>query len=125
MASETCFSDVIVCELIRIKRFSFKKKTKKNQIYTLILYKLHFNFCMLTFYFSFSFLATLQHMKFLGQGSDPSQSCDLSHSSSNSRSFTHCAKREMEPQPSSPKMLLILVVPHQELHMWTFIGQLC
>ena len=49
-------------------------------------------FFFLTFYFFFSFLAALQHMEFLGQGSDPNPGCD------NSRSLTHCARLGIEPE---------------------------
>lgn len=41
--------------------------------------------------FLFSFLATLPHMAFLGQGSDPRCSFDLSHSCAIAGSLTHCA----------------------------------
>ena len=37
------------------------------------------------------FLATLWHMELLGQGSDPSQGCNLSLGCGNARSLTHCA----------------------------------
>ena len=43
------------------------------------------------FFFS-PFLAAPWHMEFPGQESDPSCSCDLSHSCNNTRSLTHCAR---------------------------------
>ena len=39
------------------------------------------------FFFFFLFLVALQHMEFLGQGSDPSPSCDLHRSYGSTRSF--------------------------------------
>ena len=45
----------------------------------------------LLFFFFPPFLAALWHMEFLGQGSDPSQSCDLHHSYSTPDPLTHCA----------------------------------
>ena len=47
--------------------------------------------------FLFSFLATLPHMAFLGQGSDPRCSFDLSHSCAIAGSLTHCAGPGIEP----------------------------
>lgn len=41
---------------------------------------------------SFYFLATSQHMKFLGQGPHPRHSCNLPHSCGNTGFFTHCAE---------------------------------
>ena len=49
-----------------------------------------------TFFF-FSFLAALQHMEFLGKGSEPSHSLDLNLSCGNARPFTHCAGLGIEP----------------------------
>ena len=43
-----------------------------------------------SFYYFFSFIATLWRMEFLGQGSDLSPSWDLSCSCSNTGSLTHC-----------------------------------
>ena len=47
--------------------------------------------------FYFSFLATPQHMEFLGHRSDLSLSRDLSRGCSNARSLTHCAGQGTEP----------------------------
>ena len=53
---------------------------------------------LLLFFSSFSlFLATLQHMVFPGQGSDPSCSWDLCCSCSNAGSLTHCAGLGIKP----------------------------
>ena len=49
------------------------------------------------FWWGGSFLATLQHMVFLGQGSDLSHSCDLHHSCGNSASLIHSAGPRLEP----------------------------
>ena len=43
------------------------------------------------------FLFSQQHVEFLGQGSDPSCSCDQHHSYGNARSLTHCAGPGSKP----------------------------
>ena len=48
-------------------------------------------------YIYFSFLAASWHMKFLGQGSNPGHSHDLSHSCGNTRSLIHCVGPGIEP----------------------------
>ena len=60
-------------------------------------------FVCLFLFFSF-FLAAPRHMKFLGQGSDLSCSCDLSHSCSDAGSLTHCAGLWIEPASQHSKM---------------------
>lgn len=50
-------------------------------------------------------LATSQRMEFLGQGSEPSCSCNLSCSFRDARSLTHCDRPGSTLQPSAPKML--------------------
>ena len=55
------------------------------------------DFTSLFIYFNFS--AALRHMELPGQGSDPSHSCNLSHSCGNPRSFTSCAGPGIEPVP--------------------------
>lgn len=52
------------------------------------------------FSFLFFFLAALWHMEILGQGSDPSHSCDLSYSRGNAGSLIHCAGPGIEPAVS-------------------------
>ena len=47
----------------------------------------------------FLLLATLQHVEFPGQGSDPSCSRCLLCKCSNTRSLTHCARLGIEPVP--------------------------
>ena len=49
------------------------------------------------FFFFFPFLATLQHLELLDQGSDLSHSSDLHCSCGHARSLTHCAGWGMEP----------------------------
>lgn len=51
----------------------------------------------LIYLFIYLFWAALWHMEFLDQGSDPTHSCDLSHSCGNTRSLTHCARLRFEP----------------------------
>ena len=41
-------------------------------------------------------MTALQHTEFLGQGSDPSHSCEQ-HRGSNARALTHCARPGIEP----------------------------
>ena len=60
----------------------------------------------------FSFLATPWQVEFPGQGSDPSHSCDLSCSCSNTRSLTHCAGPSSQ-DAANP------IAPQQEL--WNFL----
>ena len=54
-------------------------------------------------------------MEFLGQGPDPSHSCDLSHSCSNARSLTHCARLGIEPANQCSQDAADPIVPQQEL----------
>ena len=57
------------------------------------------------FFFPFlSFLATLQHMEFPGQGSDVNNSCDPYHSCGSAGSLTYCAG---PGTPNAPETLLI------------------
>ena len=56
-------------------------------------------------------------MEFPGQGSDPSQNCDLSHSYSNARSLTHCAGPGIEPASQHSQDTTNLVAPQ-----WGFQG---
>ena len=65
-----------------------------------------FVFCFL--FFS-SFLATLWHMEFLGQGSDMSHGCNLCHRFSNARSLAHCSWLGINLHPSAPETPTILL----------------
>ena len=65
--------------------------------------------------FTLYFLATLQHTEFLGQGSDPSCSCNLSHSCGNAGSLTHCARLEIEPVSQGSQDAVNPDGPQQEL----------
>ena len=69
-------------------------------------------------FFFLSFLASLQRREFLGQGSDPSYSCDLSHTCGNTGSLTHCARLGIKPlswhsqdaaNPVAPQWELLLL----------------
>ena len=53
-----------------------------------------------------------------GPGSDPSHSCHLSHSSSNTRSLTHCRGPGVEPASQCSQDAADPVVPHWELGVW-------
>ena len=74
-----------------------------------------------------SFLAVLcSTWKFPGQGSNPSFSCQLGHSCSNTRFLTHCTSMEpgIEPKPQQqPKVLqrqCQILNPQQELQYLIF-----
>ena len=60
------------------------------------VFSLFYVTCIVSFV-CFSFLATLWHMEFSGQRSDPSHYCNLSHSCGNTRSLTHCAGLGIKP----------------------------
>ena len=62
-----------------------------------------------------SVLAAPWHMEFLDQGSDPSHSCDLSHSCSNAGSLTHCARPGLEPASQRSQDAANPIVPQPEL----------
>ena len=53
--------------------------------------------CASVLFFFFSFLVTLWHMEFPGQGSDPSHIFDLRHRCGKSRSITHCSRPGIKP----------------------------
>ena len=73
--------------------------------------------CFLLFFVCLfvSFLATLWHREFPGQGSDSSHSCNLSYICSNARSLTHCALLGMEPAFQRSQDTTHPVAPQQEL----------
>ena len=52
-------------------------------------------------------MPTPRYMEFLGQGSDQSPGCNLSHGCGNAGSLTHCAWLGIEPVSNAPKMPLI------------------
>ena len=54
-------------------------------------------------------------MEFLGQGSDPSHSCDLSCSSSSAGSLTHCAGLGIEPASQGSQDTANPIAPQWEL----------
>ena len=74
-------------------------------------------------HFFFLFLVTLRHMEFLGQGSDPSHSQDLSCSCSNDRSLTHCARLGIEPASQRSQDAADPVVPQQELQKSSMLSE--
>ena len=53
--------------------------------------------------------------EFLGQGSDPSCSHDLSHSHGNAGSLTHCARLGIEPASQCSQDTADPIVPQREL----------
>ena len=66
------------------------------------------------------FLATLWHMEFLGQGSDPSHSCDLCDICGNTGSLTHCARLGIEPVSQRSRDAAHTVGPQQVLQRKSF-----
>ena len=52
----------------------------------------------------FFFFATLWHMEFPGQGSDPNGSCNVYCCCGNTGSLTHCAGLGIDPCPSLPEI---------------------
>ena len=63
----------------------------------------------------FLFLAVPWHMEFPGQGSDPSLSCNLRHSYSNTRSLTHYARMGIEPVSQGFRDAADPIIPQKEL----------
>ena len=59
-------------------------------------------------------------MEFQGQGSDPSHSCDLSHSCSDARSLTHCAGPEIKLVSQCSQDTANPIVPQWELPLYLF-----
>ena len=70
--------------------------------------KVYVHIYIYIFFFSTIF-GTLQHMEFLGQGSDPNQGLNLSHSCGNASSLTHCARLGTKPASQPPRCLQSLV----------------
>ena len=56
-------------------------------------------------------------MESLGQGSDPSRSCNLSCSGGHARSLTHCAGPGIEPASQCPQEAADPIAPQCELHI--------
>ena len=69
---------------------------------------------MWSFFFP-PFLAALQHMEFLGQGSDPSHICDLRHSCGKAGSAAHCARPGTKPASQRFQDAADPIAPQQEL----------
>ena len=76
----------------------------------------------------FPFLATPQRTEFLAQGSDGSCSCNLSHSCSNARSLTLCARLGIEHVSLYSRDPANLIAPQREVcavshlkqqHLWS------
>ena len=91
-------------------------------------------------FFFFLFWATPRHMKFPGQGSDLSCSCNLHHSCGNARFLPHCAKPGIKPVSQHSRDATNPTVTQKELlnflfkiylknlgghglRMWKFLGQ--
>ena len=77
---------------------------------------LFLNFLLKTFFVCLlAFLAALWHVAFLGQGSDPSISCNLCHNCGNTRFLTHCAGLGIEPVSQCSRDATDPIVPQWEL----------
>ena len=59
-------------------------------------------------------------MEFLGQGSDPSRSHDLSHSCGNAISLTHCARLGSKPASQCSQDSADPIAPKKELLLFIF-----
>ena len=69
----------------------------------------------------FSVFAFLQHMDFLGLGSDPSHSHDLSWNCNNTTSLTHCAGPGIKPVTQHSQDATDSIAPQQELLIKYFL----
>ena len=67
------------------------------------------------FFFFSLFLAAPRHMEFLGQESNPSCSCNLSHSCSKAEFSTHCTGLGIEPVSLCSQDMANSDVPQREL----------
>ena len=67
------------------------------------------------------FLAAPRHMKFPGQGSDPSRSCHLMYSCGNPRSLLTVPVQGLYLSLSTPEMPLILLHPSRSSSLCIFI----
>ena len=76
-------------------------------------------FCAFCGLILFYFLATLQHVEFLGQGSDDAWdgSCNLGGSCSNAGSLTHCARPGIKPVSHRSRCIIDPAGPQQELSL--------
>ena len=70
---------------------------------------------------SFHFLGVLWHMEFLGQGSDLSCSCDLSHSYGSVGSLAQYARLGIEPVSQHSQDASDPIGPRQELQCLGFL----
>ena len=71
------------------------------------------------------FLAAWWHMEFPGQGSDPSQSHELSHSCGNTASLSHCAGPGITPSTQCFQDAADPTEPQQELLCFCFCFCFC
>ena len=78
------------------------------------------DYITLYFWFFSFFLATPQHIVFLGQGSDRSHSCNLSCSCGNAGSLNNCAVPGIEPVSQCSQDVADPIVPQLEPHIFGF-----
>ena len=72
-------------------------------------------FVFIYLFIYFFFLAAPRHIAFLGQGSDPSHSCNLSQIFGNARYLSRCARPGIEPSSQCSQDAANPVAPQQEL----------
>ena len=82
-----------------------------NRLYV-YMYKYFLSFIFQIFFY---FLAAPQHMEVLGQGSDPSRSCDLCWRYGNAGPVTHCVMPGIKPAPWRCTDVANPIAPQQEL----------
>ena len=114
--------EALTNECIRVQLISSKYNVPESVLgvgntvlYDCLLISISLNSLVLGHFFFFSFLVTLWHMEFLGQGSDLSHSYDPSRSCGNAGSLIHCAGPETEPVSQCSQDDANPVVPQWEL----------
>ena len=80
----------------------------------LIIFFVQFLYWLIDHFYN-CFIFKIFNFEFPGQGSDLSQSCDLSHSCGNTKSLTHCAGLGIKPVSRCSQDTADPAVPHQQL----------
>lgn len=116
-----CFLNLLFCIQL-VFYFSHRNPSIKNlrNVFNKISNILSVQMDTISF-FCCSFLAAPRHVECLGQGSDPSQICDLSRSCSKASSLNHCAGLGIEPPSQWSQDAINSIMPQQELHNFTLI----
>ena len=119
LAWESSYAASAVLKSQKKKKSKRKRKRNKSGSRVMCVVPCCFWFCFFC-WFVFSFLATLWHMEFLGQGSDPSPSLGLSCGCGNAGSSTHCAGPGVEPATQSSPKATDPIAPQWELQTFFF-----